>query len=432
MNDRFPNTTSASTSRRPLWLATGVAGLTGIFGVFGVSVAGASAAAVHHPVGMTLSTVEAAVDGTAKDVSCDTSALITELTEANRTNGGMLNLAANCTYTLTGSGAGTAAALTGNGSFPIIEKPITILGNGSTFAHGGEPGFRVLNVGPGGHLILQGLTIRGGDTSGPKPQPCPFPIDPDPEPGSGDGAGILVQPGGTADIEDSVITENESCGRGGGIANFGTTSLRDSVVSNNRASVAGGGIFNAGELTIQGSRVESNTAKGTGKSGADGGGIANDGGGDASITSSQIAHNRAGNDGGGLHNDGNATLLVDHSTVAGNSATSNGGGLFQGGATASVRNSTFTLDIAGLFDTRTRNLNDRSILGNHARQGGAIYNDTGATLEVSASRIIGNFASTRAGAGGIHNNNGAVTLANSTWIKFNPPRNCVNVPGCGY
>ncbi|MET7749252.1 hypothetical protein [Micromonospora sp. NPDC005367] len=428
MNNQLPNNNSASTSRRTLWLATGVAGLTGIFGVFGVSVAGANAAGVQRPAGVTLSTGEAAIGGTAKDVSCDTSALLAELTKANRTNGGVLNLATNCTYTLAEPGAD--AAQTSNSSFPVIEKPITILGNGSTFAHGGELGFRILNVGAGGHLILKGFTIRGGDTSGPKPQPCPSPIDP--EPGSGDGAGILVQPGGTADIEDSVITENESCGRGGGIANFGTTTLRDSVVSKNRAFVAGGGIYNAGELTIQSSRIENNTAKGTGKSGADGGGIANDGGGAASITSSQIAHNSASNDGGGLHNDGNATLLLDSSKVAGNKAARNGGGLFQGGATATVRNSTFTLDIAGLFDSRTRNLHDRGFLGNHARQGGAIYNDTGATLEVSGSRIIGNFASTRAGAGGIHNNNGTVTLANNTWVKFNPPRNCVNVPGCGY
>ena len=79
------------------------------------------------------------------------------------------------------------------------------------------------------------------------------------QPGFTDGAGVLVQPGGRAEILDSELLYNQSGGNGGGLANFGSTRLSKTTVAHNTAFFFGGGIFNAGVLQVDESKIKDNT-----------------------------------------------------------------------------------------------------------------------------------------------------------------------------
>ncbi|MBQ0906328.1 hypothetical protein KBX63_30860 [Micromonospora sp. U21] len=448
---------SAPTSRRKIWLATGTAGLTSVVGLFGVPAASAGAAGADRIASPEWSTAEQVVDDdalgrddgrgevgadregraarhgqdasggdprhrtdatNAKDVPCDTGVLIEELNRANRASGGVFKLARNCTYAFAAQSTAKVTGQTGNGGFPVIDKRITILGDGSTFSEG----FRIITVNPGGELTLTGVTVTGGRLTGP----------PD-NTGAADGGGILIQPGGQAVIENSMIVGNSATGNGGGIANFGELELRASIVADNRAC-NGGGIYNAGEMTIDNSRISRNIAAGNCQAGGNGGGIANAEDGTATIAHSMITGNKARNDGGGISNDGNSAMLLEGVIIGGNKATNNGGGVFHDStAGATIRNALFIKNTAGdngggLFNGGTLDLPDSGFKDNHAEQGGAIYNDNDGVLDVDNSTIVGNVASATRGAGGIYNN-GAVRI-DTTIIKKNEPRNCTNVPHC--
>jgi hypothetical protein len=166
-------------------------------------------------------------EGEVTQVPCNPDDLLAAINRANADDGANLELAHNCTYTLT-------ANQDGNG-LPIITQPITIKGNEATIvraANGNEPaGFRIFNVGVGGNLTLKHLTVKGGkDTTGQG------------------GGGILVQAGGTAKVVHSTITLNTTTTSGGGIANRGTTTVVNSTIANNSANVDGGAIDNLNGL----------------------------------------------------------------------------------------------------------------------------------------------------------------------------------------
>ena len=175
----------------------------------------------------------------------------------------------------------------GNG-LPLITSRITLNGSRTTIA-GNDSNFRILMVTGTGNLTLQGLTITGGNTTGP-------------------GGGIFNLEG-TLTLNHSRVTGNASEGgmmsACGGIASgtngtgpLGTTTLNFSQVNGNTASGSAGGILNhGGTLTLNGSQVDGNTA-------------GNGGGGIASGT-------------GGMGGNGSSNLVVNLSQVNGN--TANGG-----------------------------------------------------------------------------------------------------------
>ena len=83
-----------------------------------------------------------------------------------------------------------------------------------------------------------------------------------------------------------VHQQHERAPHGGGIANDGTLTITNSTFVNNSAAF-GGGIENEGTLTVTGSTIESNTAT------SFGGGIDNDDGGTATLTSTTLTSNSA-------------------------------------------------------------------------------------------------------------------------------------------
>ncbi|WP_018586676.1 hypothetical protein [Salinispora arenicola] len=181
---------AASKRRRKLWLASGVAGLTGVVSIAAVGFTGAGAGArdlAWNTAQITKNGEQVADDPGAgrvggweanhrgdsdgnrddrnrgkkrhgKEVPCNTDQLIQAIVYANSNQGGVLKLAKDCTYTLTRSDKH------GNG-LPIIKEPITLAGYNTKIVRDSQADFfRILNVGRGGHLKVEGLTIKGGKT----------------------------------------------------------------------------------------------------------------------------------------------------------------------------------------------------------------------------------------------------------------------------
>ena len=144
------------------------------------------------------------------------------------------------------------------------------------------------------------------------------------------------------------VTGGRTSGAGGGIyldhadAEF---SLRNSVISGNEASyifVSGGGIANYhATVTISHSEISGNSTLGNG------GGISNQSG-NLTITNSTIARNSAGENGGGIYQDASGVTTLDATvTVTGNEANvigggTSGGGVYRAGGTVNINGAAVT------------------------------------------------------------------------------------------
>ncbi|MBG6064306.1 hypothetical protein [Micromonospora ureilytica] len=445
-----------------------------------------------------------------KEVPCDTDKLIQAIVFANNKHGGVLELAKGCTYNLTRND------YQGNG-LPIITERITLKGEHTTISREATADyFRILNVGAGGHLTIKGLTIKGGQTlelengvepaavwaaysdsealaaqvkagtplaqaltarqanpkaglkAAPKvtPKATPGVVTPLVEqPEENDGAGILVQPGGTAEILESEVVLNQSGGNGGGVANFGTTKIWHSTVTRNTAFFFGGGVFNAGLLKVEESKIKDNTAV------IGGGGISNGAaeiftedvdGGTVELKKAEITDNETLGFGGGyLDIEGNTTayetkfvsntavlaggglaaadsqLNLHNVTVEKNSTAGVGGGVaiaFDSVATfekSSIKDNTAGFFGGGLFNAGSvTTLRDSEVVGNRAvgpiGVGGGIFNIFG-EVNLSKTKVAHNFSTFE--PGGVFSFFGDVNLDDKSAITANRPTNCLAIPG---
>lgn len=285
------------------------------------------------------------------------------------------------------------------------------------------------------------------------------------EPEANDGGGILVQPGGSADIEKSHIVENQAGGSGGGIANFGKTSLRHTTVADNTAFFFGGGILNAGVLKVEESHVKYN------KAGIGGGGIANGApgifrddvdGGTVWIDKTDISNNHTIGFGGGLLDiEGNTTIkysrILDNTaliagggiaaaddsqlhlhkvTIAKNTTVGVGGGLALAfGAHVTAEKTEVKENFAAFFGGGVFNLasevtfRDSEIVGNQAVGpigiGGGIFNVFG-RVNLHDTKVADNVSRFR--PGGVFNFGGEVNVDDKSAIKGNKPTNCLGSP----
>jgi hypothetical protein len=190
-------------------------------------------------------------------------------------------------------------------------------------------------------------------------------------------------------------------GSGGGIDNFGTLTVSDSVFSSNSVSVF---VFSSDSISFP-----------------DGGGLANESGGTATLRGSTFIGNSASHFGGGLSNSG--TLTVSDSTFTGNSASFGGGLANEVRGTATVSGSTFTNNTArfggGISNRGTVTVTDSTFTGNTATvHGGGI--DNFGTATVSDSTFTENTAGS--GNGGLNNEPGGVlTQSDNQFINDLPP-----------
>ncbi|WP_203922673.1 right-handed parallel beta-helix repeat-containing protein [Rugosimonospora africana] len=384
--------------------------------------------------------------GNQAPVPCAADQLIAAIVRANANGGAQLTLTPRCTYTLTTN--------QGADGLPIITQPITINGQDATITRAASAtNFRILNVGVGGRLTLNNLTITGGFA-----------------PDSPGGGGILVQAGGRATLYDTTVTHNQSTTNGGGIANYGIAAVLGDghgggKVANNSTPVSGGGIYNQGQLSTKDIEVSDNTSdiegggitdRGTAVleqtrivdnfADSSGGGLTTvaavtkltastvsdntadgDGGGiecvssTIYVSSTKVDHNTATDDGGGIFNQsvpaplgGSAFAVVEDSEVDGNTASGDGGGINNGSANLVVRRSHVSLNQA---------------IGTASR-GGGIFDFAGA-LTLTAAEITENSSAV---AGGVFNSTNRITVDQKSVIVANRPTNCtgstVAVPNC--
>ncbi len=153
----------------------------------------------------------------------DVAGLISAINAANGTvQPDTINLASGGIYSLT--------VPFDNNDFnglPRITNPMTINGNGATIQRApGAPEFRILMT--FSDLTLDGVTIRGGRTSGAQA-------------GSGAGGGISKQSGNLV-IRNSTVTENTAATGGGIMSTCGSLTVDNSTIAGNMSFAGGGGI----------------------------------------------------------------------------------------------------------------------------------------------------------------------------------------------
>ncbi|MBL8134457.1 MAG: CSLREA domain-containing protein [Anaerolineae bacterium] len=238
----------------------------------------------------------------------DTTNLNQAITCANSNGPGtndVIRLTAS-TYTLTTPASGP------NGLPLIVNAAVagalTLHGEGATIARssaGGTPDFRILEVGLGGNLSIDNITLSNGRLTS----------------SAYSGANIHNNLG-TLTMTNSLVTGGTASGtQGGGVGNFGgTTTITTTTISGNNAA-DGGGLYNGGGgvMTVRESTVSGNVAA------LYGGGIANEAG-TLNLINSTVAGNAANGSsptlggGGALDIWGTSSVLIVNSTLADNSA----------------------------------------------------------------------------------------------------------------
>ncbi|MCL2711055.1 MAG: fibronectin type III domain-containing protein, partial [Planctomycetaceae bacterium] len=283
---------------------------------------------------------------------------------------------------------------------------------------------RVFNIGKESNVMLAGLCITNGYTSG-------------------SGGGIFNA--GELLVTECIVSANSASSNGGGIQNMnGTLKVTRSDIVGNSAGNNGGGLYShLGEMNVNdGTVVARNWSQNSG------GGLYNFGG-EVYVTASEVMNNWANSGGGGLYNTNSGAragnnliqdgiLIVSGSLVSENRAGASGGGLYNlGGLVTIEENSTISNNIAGasgggivnvVLVVATTNVTLQragdltvsysTVLGNvagtdstTAEHGGGIYNT--ARLTVEDSEIAENRTS---GSGGGIYNTGTANVERSTLI----------------
>ncbi len=195
-------------------------------------------------------------------VGCSVSELINAVNAAG--NGDILNLASNCTYTLTTAYGATTTGL------PAISTNLTLNGSNTIIERssaGGTPQFRLLQVDGSGSLTLNSLTLRNGsvtDIGGGILNNGTLTLNTSTMSGSSaNNAGGAIYSVGLLTITASTINGNTAVNDGGSIWNSGTTMLLNSTISSNTVTKPltsrAGGIFSTGTLDLSFSTIAFNT-----------------------------------------------------------------------------------------------------------------------------------------------------------------------------
>lgn len=256
-------------------------------------------------------------------VPCSASSLISAISTANTTPAASsVTLTSGCVYTLTAR----ANATDGGTGLPVITGHVSVAGRATIArsAAAGTAAFRIFDVGPGGSLTLNSVTLRNGLA----------------DDGVNGGGAILSH--GSLTVTKSTFSGNSSPAAtgtsGGAINSAGPLTVSLSTFTGNTAQ-EGGAIFNqstTGAATVTDSTFAANTAT------IFGGGALVTAQGTTNLTRDTFSRNNAtGNPGGGAI-DNDAILNVTDSTFTGNAAGTNGGGAVQNFGTATISWSTLS------------------------------------------------------------------------------------------
>jgi autotransporter family porin len=213
--------------------------------------------------------------------------------------GDTISLAAGCTYTLTT--VDNVDGAFGPNGLPLINKVLTIEGNGSTIANAGVVQFRFFDLGAAANVTLNQVTLSAGTLGN-------------------QGGAILLKTGAQLTTTGVKFSGNVATAGGGAIYAQAGTTLRvtEDTFSNNDSggTAGGGGILSQGTTAVERSTF-------TGNSGDLGGGIMVGLTGSLSVVNSTFTANTAASFGNAIKNFGTATVV--NSTVSDNpSSTSDG------------------------------------------------------------------------------------------------------------
>ncbi len=375
----------------------------------------------------------------ASNVGCSANSLVSAIAAANSgTDGGVVNLAAGCTYTMTAVNNNADGA----NAFPDITGTVTINGNGAVITRSNSaPAFRFLIADNGGNLTLNNLTLSNGRADD---QPhgggavlnrghlsatgVSFLSNSAPYDGSGavGGGALDNHDQGNATVTRSTFTGNSAI-EGGAIEDEATTTghglaVTQSTFTNNFTSnfggangpYGGGGIENqlGGNDTIVGNTF-------TGNSAIEGGGIANAG--TMTVTNNTLYNNHAGNNGGGgIQNYGNITIT--ETTLSGNTSTGGGADLhtFAQPAPAAATVTTISQSIVA------NGVSSANCSGSGTITDGGYNLDDGTSCSFTAG--TGSISSTNPQLGTLKDNGGPTqTMApdpNSAVVDAIPSANC--------
>ena len=140
--------------------------------------------------------------------------------------------------------AGTIALTSGE---LLVNKSITISGPGdSNLAVDGNATDRVFHIGSGKVVIISGLTIRNGRTSGD--------VHPD------DSGGGIYNDHATLTVNNCTISNNWALTSGGGVYNdHADVTVNDCIVSGNFSDNAGGGLYHDGSKGSASAEINNST-----------------------------------------------------------------------------------------------------------------------------------------------------------------------------
>lgn len=233
-------------------------------------------------------------------VPCNSDALVTAISQANRARFATLVLSRGCDYVL-------GNAVGGDDGVPPVTGNLRILGRGGTTISRSSDtpaAFRIFDVAPGGVLTLVNLTVANGEIVNPN-----------------EGA-AGIRDAGTATLQNVRLTGNTSFADFGGglsVENGARATVSGSELDGNFTDGVGGAIFNDGHLIIDRSTLSGNTA-----TAGSGGAIYTNTGSATLISRTVVTHNSARLHGGGIFN--TATVVLSGDRVTFNQASLGGGG----------------------------------------------------------------------------------------------------------
>ena len=222
-----------------------------------------------------------------------------------------------------------------------------------------------------------------------------------------DGGGVYVSIGGSFNMHEGVIAENQAYSNGGGICTDGggTFSMYGGTITKNTA-YAGGGVYVGGAINKEITSSMSGSAKITGNTADYGGGMyVSNGTGSFSMSgSAQIAENTASN-GGGVYVNYTGLSMSESAKIAQNEATSNGGGVYLAGSSSK-----------GSFSMS----GSAQIAENTASNGGGGYVSIGGSFSMSGgAQIAENTATSNGGGAYVTGSSGSFSMSGSAQIIQN-------------
>jgi predicted outer membrane repeat protein len=216
--------------------------------------------------------------------------------------GDTVSLAPACTYTL--SAVDNSDGSFGPNGLPLINKLLTIEGNGSILTNSGAFQFRFFDLGAAANVTLNQLTLTSGNVAN-------------------QGGAILLKSGAALTATRVKFSGNVATAGGGAIYGQAGTTLKvtEDTFSNNDSggTAGGGGIVSLGAITVERSTF-------TGNSGDMGGaimvGTPANAVGSLSVVNSTFTGNTAASFGSAIKNFG--TAVVTSSTLSNNGTPSDG------------------------------------------------------------------------------------------------------------